>query len=404
MQIRGTFKDSDNNTVTVKIYNKDKTGSDINIDTSDWIRFDDDPVTITTECEDSFTHIIKKTCKITLISKRWMGDYLFANNATSIVVNVSRTVNGTTTCLFAGYVTPCTYNQDYANAWESIDINCIDNLGVLEYRQQTDEKSWAQLKAEAQLRTFKYLLTMMHLTDTDYNISNMPDVNSSSQTVWVETGYERITDPMTGEINYYVVETNVKELDSNTSVTTTNTQTGTTPMNVTYIQSEDIAFQDGIPYYKKYAYVSVNGELVNTGDWILGDVADDIMPTVVDTVNVLDGWSYGPIPQPFEYYEHFRIDNVMSDGSIKTGQSDTIGDRIPETPSATTLGSYYEFRQGDEDDLYDPDDDPLTDTLYYKNYAWIIMEINNRSYQFKTGDWVQGARYIPTQEEIQSGN
>lgn len=393
MQIQGTFKDINENIITVKIYNVDKTGNDINIDTSDWIKFSDDPVTISTDCDDTFTHIIKKTCKIQLIAKRWMGEYLFANNATSIVVNVFRRENNVDKCLFAGYVVPCTYNQDYANSWDTIDINCIDNIGVLEYRQQTDDKTWAQLKAESQMRTFKYLMSLMHFTDTNYIISNMPQQNTNTA-IWVETGYDRVVDPITGEITYYAIETQAKELDANTAVATTNTVTSSTPLTVTYMQSTDFTFYDGLPYYKKYAYVEVNNVLTNTGDWILGDLATELIPTVVGTVRVLDGWTYGPTVQPFEYYEHFRLDNEMSDGRIKRGESDAIGDRIPETPSTTTNGSYYEFRQGDEDDLDIDESEFGLVTKYYKNYAWIIMIIDEEEVEYKTSDWVRGSIYV----------
>ena len=382
MRIYGKFKDIYDNTIRVTIYNINKTGSDINIDTSDWIRFSgDEPVTISTDCDDSFTHLIKKTCKINLLTKRWMGEYLFANNATSIVVNINRTINNVTTCLFAGYVVPCTYNQDYAREWEKITINCIDNLGVLEYRQQTDEHTWDELKAASQMRTFKYLIDLMHLRDTTYIISNLPQQQYDTQTIWVETGFERVTDA-DNTVTYYIVESEAHELDSDTAVTTTKKRVGDTPLTVTYIQSEEIAIHDGLPYYKQYAYVTVNGELVNTGDWIYGDLATAAMPTVVDTVNVLDGWTYGAILQPFEYYEHFRVDKEMSDGSIARGETDTIGDRIPEYPQTTTLGSYYEFRQSNE--LYR---DPDNGRYYYKKYAWIVMEIDNETVEYKTGDY-----------------
>lgn len=396
MRIYGTFKDKNNNNISVNIYNINKTGADVNIDTCDWIRFSDEPVIITTDCEDSFTHIIKKQCKIELISKRWLGDYLFANNATSIVVNVKRQVNNKIECLFAGFVTPCTYNQDYANAWEKITINCIDNLGVMEYRSQTDESTWADLKARSAMRTFKYLLEKMKLNDTTINIGNLPNTQyaQAGEMEWVETTYERKVDT-DGNITYYAVETNVKILDTDTAVTTTETRTGN-ELTPTYIQSDDVVFVDGTPHYKKYAWLEINGELVKTNDYIIGDVATDLLPTVVDTINVLDGWTYGAHQMPFEYYEHFRIDNEMSDGSIARGSNDTIGDRIPEKPQHTTLGSFFEFRQGDADDLYEDDDQ--RGKYYYKNYAWVIMEFDNKSWQFKTGDWRKGRPYIQEPE------
>lgn len=389
MKIYGTFKDSEENIIKVEIYNINKTGNNINIDTCDWIRFTDDPVTITTECDDTFVHIIKKSCKIDLLSKRWLGDYLFADNATSIVVNVFRTINNVTTCLFAGYVTPCSYNQDYANAWDRITINCDDTLSILQYRAQNDEMTWDELKAQSTVRSFKDLMERMHLTDNTLIISNMPDTQTNT-TQWVETGFERVSD-YDGSIIYYVTETLVKILDANTAVTTTDTRRGH-QLTPTYVQSQETIITDGSIYYKDYAYVTVNGEQVNTGDWIKGQQATSLLPTIVDTTNVLDGWSYGAHLVPFEYYEHFRIDNVMSDGSIKRGSNDTIGDMIPEEPLQTTLGSYWELRQGSSDDL---DYDERDDKYYYKNYAWIIMHINGMTAVYKTGDWMRGEEVDP---------
>lgn len=396
MRIQGTFKDQNNDTITVTIYNIDLVGNDINIDTSDWVRFGEDPVTISTDIDDSFTHVIKKSCKIDLVSKRWMGEYLFANNATSIVVNVKRRRNGVDEVLFAGYVTPNTYNQDYAHDWETISINCIDNLGVMEYRNQNDEKTWQELKAESRIRTFKYLLEQMKLRDTRYVINNLP-VQEASDAFWVETGYNRIADE-NGNITYTVVETQVKELDSDTAVTTTNTRTNDTPLAVTYIQSEDVAFYDGIPYYKKYAYITINGEQINTGDWVLGDEATSLMPTVADSVNTLIGWSYGALTVPFEYFDYYRVDKVMSDGAIKEGWNDTLGERIPESPQTSSEGSYWEFRQGDEDDLISEEDEHGNRTLYYKNYAWVIQTIGGETVESKTHDWERGDLYIPGQQ------
>lgn len=398
MKIHGTFKDIHDDTISVTIYNVNKTGNDINVDNSDWIRFaGDEPVTVTTDCDDSFTHIIKKTCKINLLTKRWMGEYLFANDATSIVVNVNRTTGNVTTCLFAGYVVPCTYNQDYAHEWEKITVNCIDNLGVLEYRQQTDEHTWDELKAASQMRTFKYLIDLMHLRDTNYNVSNLPQSGGSNDTIWVETGYERIENETTGAVEYYVIETSVRPLDNDTAVKTNTTQTGNTQLTVTYVQSQDVTIYNGQAYYKKYAYVTINGEQVNTGDWILGDLATSVMPTVVDTVNVMDGWTYGAHLTPFIYFEHFRVDKEMSDGSIARGDTDTIGEQIPEEPNTTTLGSYYEMRQAGQDDPDIEDDNGVT-TYYYKNYAWIIMTIDDETVEYKTGDWVRGNSFVPVEQ------
>jgi hypothetical protein len=107
MTIKGTFKDLENNTITVTIYNKENGDPDIEIDESTDIRFGEEPVVIKTETRDMFKHVIGHSCTISLVTKRWLGDYLFASKADSIVVNVYR---GANECLFAGFVVPSTYN------------------------------------------------------------------------------------------------------------------------------------------------------------------------------------------------------------------------------------------------------------------------------------------------------
>ena len=128
MRIYGTLKDRYDNTITVTINNSDVQGTDINIDTSSNIRFSDDPVRISYDTEDSFTHIIKSRAEINLVTKTWLGDYLFANNYTSVTVTITRD----NAIIFSGYVTPNTFSQDYSHYWDTLTINCVDKLSVLE--------------------------------------------------------------------------------------------------------------------------------------------------------------------------------------------------------------------------------------------------------------------------------
>ena len=392
MKLYGSFNNIKGEDIYVYIYNINNTSADVNINNVDWVCFADDPVEITTECEDSFTHIIKKSCKIRLSAKQWMGDILYANNYESVVVNVYRENE----CIFAGYVTPNTFNMDYVGVWNNIEINCTDPLTTLSDKYLSDGKldKYSELKQNSKIRTFKELIQLLNIANTTYDIGNLPDFGHDA-TMWVETGYERVVDAQ-GNVNYYIVSTNTRVLDSNSAVKIDEQQTSTTSAAVTYVQSTDTETgPDGLLYYKKYAYITVNGEHINTGDYILGDPAP--MPYIIGNVNRLDGWTYGALPQPFEYYEHFTIDHEMSDGAMKPTQNDTIGEQIPLTPSTTTLGSFYEFRQGSEDDP-DIEENQGQVTYYYKMYAWIIMDFDNISHQYKTGDWYRGEPFIPAEQ------
>lgn len=150
----GTFKDATDEIVTVTIINNDISANDINIDTSSDIRFGDEPVTIKYDCDDSFVHIIKTSAQINLVTKSWLGDYLFANNYTSVPVRVSR--GGA--LIFSGYVTPNTYQQDYAHDWETISINCVGKLSILENQYLTDGTTYEDVVAAATTKTFKDVL------------------------------------------------------------------------------------------------------------------------------------------------------------------------------------------------------------------------------------------------------
>ena len=154
MRIYGTFKDETNTTVTVTIINNDISANDINIDTSSNIRFSDEPVTIKYDCDDSFVHIIKTSAQINLVTKSWLGDYLFASNYTSVSVSVTR--NGAT--LFSGYVTPNTYQQDYARDWETLSVNCVGKLSILENQYITDGTTYEDVVAASTTKTFKDVL------------------------------------------------------------------------------------------------------------------------------------------------------------------------------------------------------------------------------------------------------
>lgn len=380
MKIFGTFKDRDNNTVTVQIYNIDKSGNDINIDTCDWIRFSSDPVVITTDCEDSFTHIIKKSCKITLKTKQWLGDYLFANKSTSIIVNVIRNND----YLFVGYVTPNTYNMNFAHVWEDVEINCVDKLSTLENTYANNTKSWEDLKALSEVRPFSYFIQQMNLADRTLVIDNLP--NTTNQTQWVEVGYVKI------DSSYYATENNVKIIDVSSAVTTNENRIGD-QLLTTLIQSSDIALYDGVPYYKKYVYVSVNGQLIRTEDWEYGDPVTDL-PTIIDSSAILISWCYDTLDRvPFEYYEFFQENAEMDDGTTYDGYNYVIGNQIPQNPSTTSLNSYWEYRQGDSSDLIIVDSSGAI-SKYYKNYGWVIQTINGETVETKTNDFVQGTQYI----------
>ena len=379
-KITGRFATKDNrHTVEVAIYNKDITLPNINIDTSHNVKFaGESPIVITQQQSDTFDHLFKTQCKISLLSKQWLGEYLYANNNLSIVVNVWVDND----CVFAGYVTPNTYNQNYSHEWENIDINCVDMLSTLKERRLTDKTDYSELVAQSQIRPFKWFIDQMEIDTKTIVIPNLPDVNyGEAEMMWAETGWTRVVND-DGTITYYGIESEIMMLDEETGVNTGNERQGELK-TVTWVASEDTKIIDGVPYYVEYAHIQVAGQDTNTGDWrATTDIADDVLPVPTGTVNRVDGWTRGALPQPFEYYEHYTTFTIYDNG-MEVASSDGIGDQIPETPDTTTNGSYYEFRQGSDTDL---DIDETTGYLYFKNYCWVIVNDVAQN----SGDWVRG--------------
>lgn len=377
-KIEGRFATLNNtHTVKVCIYNKNLNKPNINIDASNSVKFSDNPVEITQQQDDTFEHILRTQCKIRLVTKEWLGDYLFAANYSSIVVNVWVDND----CVFCGYVVPRTYNQNYAHVWEDVDINCVDILSTLKDRRLTDNISYEELVAQSTTRPFSWFFGNMDLDTTTVVIPNYPDIDyGEAEMMWTEIDWTRVVS-QEGDITYYGIEAEVVMLDEDTAMNTGNTRQGQqkTP---TWIESTDTCIVDGVSYYKEYAHITVNGEDVNTGDWRVGSNAGG-MPVIVDTENRIDGWTTGVLPQPFDFYEHYTTYNIYDNG-MDIAASDGIGEQIPESPNTTTAGSYYEFRQGSADDV-DVDED--TGYIYYKDYAWVcVNDICENSGQWQRGN------------------
>lgn len=168
MKIYGNIKDSDNNNIRIVFENAELQHSDINVDTSDNVRFGTD-ITVSCIPEDTFEHILKTTAKIKLVTKIYLGDYLFANNATSVKVNIWKN----NVCIFAGFVTPKSYSQNYAHDWEELEINCIDYLSILQYKSLLDNGlTYDELKAQSSVHDFLWYLSQMGFENLHLNIDD----------------------------------------------------------------------------------------------------------------------------------------------------------------------------------------------------------------------------------------
>ena len=121
------------------------------------IYFTANPVTITTEVEDSFQTIIMKSCQINLYVKKYLGDKLFTPYSRDIIVNVWKGGK----CLFAGFLEPQVYNQDYNHTYDQLTLNCTDALATLQYypyKHITTREEYTEFVNHADKRTFLEIL------------------------------------------------------------------------------------------------------------------------------------------------------------------------------------------------------------------------------------------------------
>ena len=154
MVISGKFKNRKNVDCEV-IITTEASGNDITIG-GDTVKFAGDPVTINESVDDSFEVIIKKSATINLVTKSFLGNLLFANNArsSSVIIKVGTEV------VFNGYIDPNTYNQPFTSPWDEFTINCLDKLSTLQYYNYKDAtpSTYDTLRNQADNVTFKSIL------------------------------------------------------------------------------------------------------------------------------------------------------------------------------------------------------------------------------------------------------
>lgn len=124
------------------------------IGSTDAINFASDPITITQDVEETISPIIKTQATITLWVKDYIGDYIFTANDRSIGVKIYKSNN----CIFDGFIQPQTYNQDFADEYTQITLNCQDYLCTLENHKYKESTTYANAKLNATNVTFKNIL------------------------------------------------------------------------------------------------------------------------------------------------------------------------------------------------------------------------------------------------------
>lgn len=155
MIAHGTFKDFNNDTIEVTINNSNSGEGQVEIG-ENGLFFTGNPIEIVTNIDDTFEHIIKKSAQINLLSKNYVGDYFFADNARTVSVQISRNNE----IIFSGYLEPNTFSQGYSLPLEEFTLNCTDYLSTLQYLNYNNAtiNNYNALKSTASNKSFYNIL------------------------------------------------------------------------------------------------------------------------------------------------------------------------------------------------------------------------------------------------------
>ena len=154
MYIHGSFYNQKDERITVYILTKGDRSKEVVIGTENGdLYFSADPVEIKSQVNDTFDHLLLSQASIRLLARNYMEDF-FCSSCRDAIVNVYR--EGV--CLFAGYVEPQTFSQDYNEELDEVELTCIDALSALKYSKYKDVGalgvSYAGLRRKAEQRTF----------------------------------------------------------------------------------------------------------------------------------------------------------------------------------------------------------------------------------------------------------
>ena len=179
--LHGQFKDFRDNTIEVQIRSKNTEYVEYEISDTDLadIHFAADPVEISCSIDSLFTHVIKKSCTINLVTKIYLGNSFFATNEDSVSVKVYKNNN----LIFCGFVEPYTYSQGYAHVYDEFTLNCIDYMSVLQYKYLTDSHTWAELVAMTDIYSFNTYLDWMDFREIGNIFYDMSKVKNENNTI-----------------------------------------------------------------------------------------------------------------------------------------------------------------------------------------------------------------------------
>lgn len=154
MYIHGQFINQKGNIITVEILSHgDRTEEKIIGTEAGGIYFQEDPVEITDEMNDTFDHLLRHSCTIRLLCRSFISDF-YNKSCRNTVVNVLRDGQ----IVFAGFIEPLVFSQGYNEEYDEVELNCIDVLSSLQYSRYlnvgTPGVEYTTVKDNAEQKTF----------------------------------------------------------------------------------------------------------------------------------------------------------------------------------------------------------------------------------------------------------
>ncbi len=167
MRLYGQFYNKAGNVIDVEIVTNGDTAQAVEIG-SGGIYFDaDDCIEISSTTSDTTDVRQANEASIKLVTDRYLPDLYVADPHTA---TVTIAIDGAV--LYAGYLQPQAYSQDFRSCADSLELSCVDGLGVLEYANYANIGShgisYAAVKATASQRTFAEIIKDMLGTQNVY--------------------------------------------------------------------------------------------------------------------------------------------------------------------------------------------------------------------------------------------
>ena len=149
------------NRIAVYILTKNDRSKAIEIgNTSTGVLFSEDPVNIDGQTNDTFDVLLRANATITLLTSNYLED-LFCPSALDAVVNIYKDNE----CVFAGFIEPQSYSQDYNELYDELEINCIDALTALQYAKYKNADSatsdYNLIKQNAFQKSYKEIMSAL---------------------------------------------------------------------------------------------------------------------------------------------------------------------------------------------------------------------------------------------------